>query len=229
MEVNIGKITVKKTIRIGGVIITDRPILVVASLPTVYRRQNVLYCVVSGSTFTGYIWDGSAWKQTAGGSGGGTWGTITGTLSDQTDLNTALGLKVDKITGKGLSTNDYTTAEQSKLTGIEAGAQVNIIETVKVNGVALTPTSKAVDIPTLTKLTSSVTIAVADWSGGTTCVKSVSGLLATDTILPTLSDANLTLAGTARLRAFNPTNGQLDFVCTTTPTSPIVFDFEILR
>jgi len=35
-------------------------------------------------------------------------------------------LKVDKITGKGLSTNDYTTAEQTKLSGIQAGAEVNI-------------------------------------------------------------------------------------------------------
>lgn len=30
--------------------------------------------------------------------------------------------KVDKITGKGLSTEDYTTAEKTKLSGIEAGA-----------------------------------------------------------------------------------------------------------
>lgn len=33
--------------------------------------------------------------------------------------------KVDKVTGKGLSTNDYTTAEQTKLSGIAAGAEVN--------------------------------------------------------------------------------------------------------
>lgn len=35
-------------------------------------------------------------------------------------------LKVDKVTGKGLSTNDYTTAEQTKLSGIAAGAEVNV-------------------------------------------------------------------------------------------------------
>ena len=35
---------------------------------------------------------------------------------------TLLSAKVDKVTGKGLSTNDYTTAEQSKLSGIEASA-----------------------------------------------------------------------------------------------------------
>lgn len=34
--------------------------------------------------------------------------------------------KVDKITGKGLSTNDYTTAEKNKLSGIAAGAEVNV-------------------------------------------------------------------------------------------------------
>lgn len=34
--------------------------------------------------------------------------------------------KVDKETGKGLSTNDYTTDEKTKLQGIETGAQVNV-------------------------------------------------------------------------------------------------------
>lgn len=33
--------------------------------------------------------------------------------------------KVDKVAGKGLSTNDYTTTEKNKLAGIESGAQVN--------------------------------------------------------------------------------------------------------
>lgn len=37
----------------------------------------------------------------------------------------ALNDKVDKVTGKGLSTNDYTTDEKSKLAGIQAEAQVN--------------------------------------------------------------------------------------------------------
>lgn len=37
-----------------------------------------------------------------------------------------LGDKVDKVNGKGLSTNDFTTAEKTKLGGIEAGAEVNV-------------------------------------------------------------------------------------------------------
>lgn len=59
---------------------------------------------------------------------------------------TALNGKVDKVQGKDLSTNDYSNADKDKLTGIEAGAQVNKIETIKVNGTAQTITNKAVDI-----------------------------------------------------------------------------------
>lgn len=38
--------------------------------------------------------------------------------------------KVDKVEGKGLSTNDFTNAEKTKLAGIETGAEVNVIETI---------------------------------------------------------------------------------------------------
>lgn len=41
-------------------------------------------------------------------------------------LQIALDAKVDKVEGKGLSTNDYTTAEKEKLSGIEDGAEVNV-------------------------------------------------------------------------------------------------------
>ena len=43
-----------------------------------------------------------------------------------TATQTALDLKVDKVVGKGLSTNDYTTVEQTKLSGIATGAEVNV-------------------------------------------------------------------------------------------------------
>ena len=60
--------------------------------------------------------------------------------------------KVDKEEGKGLSENDFTNGYKNKLDGIENGAQVNVIEVVKRNGVALPVTDKAVDVavPTTT-------------------------------------------------------------------------------
>ena len=67
-----------------------------------------------------------------------------------TDYQTPLVAGTDyvaPVSGKGLSTEDYTTAEKTKLSGIATGAQVNVIETVKVNGTALTPdANKAVDV-----------------------------------------------------------------------------------
>lgn len=59
---------------------------------------------------------------------------------------TELNKKVDKVDGKGLSSNDYTTAEKTKLNGIAAGAQVNVLEKVSVNGTEQTITNKGVDI-----------------------------------------------------------------------------------
>ena len=49
--------------------------------------------------------------------------------ANASDLTTSLATKVDKVTGKELSTNDYTTAEKTKLaaiTGTNTGDQVNI-------------------------------------------------------------------------------------------------------
>lgn len=80
------------------------------------------------------------------------WQKIKTKFATITDLDG----KVDKVTGKGLSTNDYTTAEKNKLNDVASGAQVNIIETVKVNNTALTPSSKAVNITVPTK-TSDIT------------------------------------------------------------------------
>lgn len=78
-------------------------------------------------------------------------GSVAKTVKDavetaQATLQGNIDKKVDKVEGKGLSTNDYTTDEKTKLEGIASGAQANVIETVKVNGVALTPADKAVDV-----------------------------------------------------------------------------------
>lgn len=67
-------------------------------------------------------------------------------------IKQALGGKVDVVSGKGLSTNDYTSAEKQKLSGIASDAQANVIESVKVNGTKVEPSSKAVDISVPTKV-----------------------------------------------------------------------------
>lgn len=46
--------------------------------------------------------------------------------AEKTRAQTAEAGKVDVVAGKGLSTEDYTTAEKTKLSGIESGAEVNV-------------------------------------------------------------------------------------------------------
>lgn len=58
------------------------------------------------------------------------------------DMTAELGKKVDKVEGSRLMTN----AEGTKLAGIAEGAQANVIEKIKVNGVEVTPVEKAVDV-----------------------------------------------------------------------------------
>ena len=65
-------------------------------------------------------------------------------------LTEALAGKVNTEAGKGLSTNDFTTPLLEKLNGIEAGAEVNVIEGVSINSVPLEISAKAVNIPIAT-------------------------------------------------------------------------------
>lgn len=68
--------------------------------------------------------------------------------------------KVDKVDGKGLSTNDLTSTlksnydkayTHSQSTHAPTNAQANVIESVKVNGTALSVSSKAVNVTVPTK------------------------------------------------------------------------------
>ena len=80
------------------------------------------------------------------------WDALGGTVdltpyAKSTDVNTQLSTKVDKVTGKGLSTNDYTAAEKTKLAGIAAGAQVNTVTSVAGKTGAVTLAKTDVGLP----------------------------------------------------------------------------------
>lgn len=51
--------------------------------------------------------------------------------------------KVDKVAGKGLSTNDYTTAEKNKLSGIAEGANKTVVDD-KLNDTSTNPVQNKV-------------------------------------------------------------------------------------
>ena len=98
---------------------------------------------------------------------------VASALSQKADtsyVNTELNKKVDKVVGKQLSTEDYTTTEKTKLSGIAAGAQVNVIETIKVNGEPVSPGSNKdvnITVPTVTVTGVASEDKILKLSGGT--------------------------------------------------------------
>lgn len=84
---------------------------------------------------------------------------VQGFTMSKSELSYLLGIIWDTFqkaqTGKGLSTEDFTSALKTKLEGIASGAQVNALEGVKLNGTALTVSGKAVNIPVFSGANSS--------------------------------------------------------------------------
>ena len=102
---------------------------------------------------------------------------------------------VAKVAGKQLSTEDYTTAEQTKLSGVETGAQVNVIESITVNnGQPLTVTSKGVNIDLSGYARTSEIGSVYKYKGSVT----------TYALLPS---TDLTAGDTYNIETADPTNG----------------------
>lgn len=91
----------------------------------------------SGKTLVGKIsangWEGNVVGDVAGTASNATADGSGNNIVNTYATKTALDNKVDKVTGKGLSANDFTDALLTKLNGIESGAQVNTITGVKGN------------------------------------------------------------------------------------------------
>ena len=81
-------------------------------------------------------------------------------------IATSAAAKVDKITGKGLSTNDFTDAERTKLGGIETGAQVNVpSDWIATSGAAMILNKPDLDIyPSRTEMQAAIAQATPDLS-----------------------------------------------------------------
>lgn len=89
-----------------------------SSLPSGSVPYGSVYLAPDGSVWAGAT--GKTFKKI------GLRADVTRLDDSITNLRTSINGKVDKIPGKGLSTEDYTTAEKSKLAGIAAGAEVNV-------------------------------------------------------------------------------------------------------
>lgn len=143
--------------------------------------------------------------------------TYDGVLYLWGKLKALLTGKVDKVDGKGLSTNDLTDTlksnydaayTHSQTAHAPASAQANVIESVKVNGTALTVTSKAVNVTVPTK-----TSQITNDSGFLTSHQDISGK----------ADKSTTLAGYGITNAY--TKEQVDGMISSlyTPGGSVAF------
>lgn len=101
-------------------------ILVVTELPT-NGNPNTIYMVPNESSRANDVYDEYVWMATTEKTGWEFLGNkhVDVNLTDyynKTQIDAAIALKVDKVSGKQLSTEDYTTAEKTKLGGVAAGA-----------------------------------------------------------------------------------------------------------
>ena len=105
--------------------ISTLTLTVVEELPDHDISTTTIYLVpkdVPGTEdiYDEYIYVSNSWEKI---------GSTAADLSNyytKAQADTLLAGKVDKEAGKGLSTNDFTTAEKNKLAGIAAGAEVNV-------------------------------------------------------------------------------------------------------
>lgn len=105
---------------------------------------------------------------------------------NKTETNALLDTKVDKVSGKGLSTEDYTAADKAKLANIESEANKTIIEQATGSSTSSVMSQDAVTTQLNTKATTNLytaTLLSSGWSSSApyTQTVSVSGILSTDT------------------------------------------------
>ena len=107
-----------------------------------------------------FVWTGDSWRLLGDEGSYAIKGSITNAdIAEEANiaqskidgLSDSFNAKVDKVDGKGLSTNDYTNDDKNKLTDIEPDAQVNVIEHVFFNDEEVNPTivngyAKSIDL-----------------------------------------------------------------------------------
>lgn len=150
-------------------------------------------------------------------------GAVSTHNTSESAHSTLFANKVDKVTGKGLSTNDYTTAEKTKLSGVETGAQKN----VQADWSATSGAAAILNKPTLpTVAQAQVTLTAAGWSGTTQTV-TVSGVTADNMVIVTYAPNSRTTWMDADIYCSAQAANALVFTCSDVPTTDVTANVAI--
>lgn len=136
-----------------------------------------------------------------------------------TALSASLEDKVDKVTGKGLSTNDYTTAEKSKLAGIAAGANNFVLEDGAVTAAKIAAGAVSESV--------SVTLTAAGWANNAQTVN-VTGVTASNAVIVTPAPSTYTEYVDNGVRCTAQGAGTLTFACESAPSGNVTANVLII-
>lgn len=130
-------------------------------------KELVDYAAAHGSEYTDAIADIAANKSAIDTLNGTGTGSVSKAVNDAIDgLHIGDYAKSTDVESTYVKKNGtdrlITAAEGTKLAGIAEGAQVNVIESIKLNGTALSIDAKAVNIPLVTADTAGIVISSAD-------------------------------------------------------------------
>lgn len=151
---------------------------------------------------------------------------VTGAVSTHDSSTTAhsalFANKVDKVTGKGLSTNDYTTTEKNKLGGIETGAQKN----VQVDWNAASGIAQILNKPTVPKIRG-LTFNLSFGLNNETSV-AVNNLATTDLVFVSYAPESKSAWGEAGIYCSGQAENILYFTCETVPSGEVKGNLVII-
>lgn len=132
----------------------------------------------------------------------------------------ALEDKVDKVEGKGLSTNDYTDAEKQKLAGIEAGANRFVLE----NGAV---TAEKIANGAVSQ-SATVVLSASGWNGNAQTV-SAPAVTANNTVIVSPAPASYEAYTENAVRCTAQGAGILTFVCESAPSGDISVNVTVIN
>ncbi len=186
--------------------ITKFDIKVVQTLPSSDISPTTVYLVPSNSEssdiYKEYIYVNNNWELL------GIQKSDLSNYYNKTEINNLLDTKIDKVTGKGLSTEDYTTAEKTKLAGIESEANKTVVVQTIGSSTTDVMSQNAVSTQLDSKATTALytgTLLSSGWSSSApyTQTLSIQGILSTDVPVVDVVLSSTTSTAVSQLEAWS--------------------------
>lgn len=202
---------------------TDLPLELLLASSGSYYDSGVLYLKLANGNFINVDVSDLVSIYTADGQ------TLSLSAQGAFSISTTYKAKIDdayadKHSHTNKSTLDTYTQTEENLADAVSKKHSHSNKTALDNTTASFTTAKDTALTNSTKTTQQITIAVADWAGGTSCTKSVSIAKSDNVVLYSPSESSYVAFNSAEIRISAQASGQLTFTCNTTPEAEITVE-----